>query len=312
MSSIRQNILQQEISQDMMERESEVGIFVLLNQQPSGFIQKGTEKMPEPIELMNPGKKSILTRSAYARPLKGGKKGFERVKIRYLASSTKIHIDEQVDEGAVENPVDDRIEFTNGQIVVAAEGSGVGMLNFMRHDSRNALGKDRIKSVEPVYTEIFPEKEKVEDNEEVFAQAEAVVYINKLIISKTVKGVEYEEDRLNALARLFNVVADTPAGKISGLIANAKIAPADFLKKAKEYEQSIVIDISHAVALGLISLEGTKASYVGTQEIITTYSDKLSTDQKTQKLAAFFTTKEGEHHYKKFVIELNDKKEKNI
>lgn len=309
----RENTLQQELNEEIIEGSTDVGIFVLVNQQPSGFVRKGTENTETPIELSNPGEKAILTKSAYAKPIsKGGKKTFERVKIRYLDSSNEILVKLQEEQEAIANPVLDRIQFKNGQIVVAGEGAGIGKLAFMRADSRNETAPHRIPGVEAVYREIFPEQEKVVDNDDIFAEADAVTYVRNLIKSKTEKGVVYDEERLNALSRLFNVVADSPAGKISSLIANAKAKPADFLKRAKEYEQTKIIEISHAISLGLISIDGTNVNYVGKNEIIHTFSDKLTNDQKMQSLSNFFSSPAGEHHYKKFMLELQTVKENNI
>lgn len=307
------SIVAREAEVELLEgQEAEVGVFILVDSQDSGFIKKGTEKLPEPDQLRYPSVRKIMARSAYAK-FERGKTGYSRVPIRYINGVEEIHVDKQDKAGIYPNPNADLIEIKNGQLVVSGQGETAGLLNFMRLNSHNITNTKRIPTAEAIFKEIFPEKEKELDLDQEFLVDKALSLVGTLVLGKNSKGGYLFDDlRLEAFSRIFNVVADSPAATIQALRANARLNPSKFLDLAKEFEDNTMADISHAVQLGLIQFGDTSVSYVGENKIIKTYSKQLTDEYRVRHLSSYFQTAEGHGAYSEFKAKLAAVKNKSI
>lgn len=296
---------QDELVRNAKKNKEEVGIFELLDTQPSGFIKEGTEKLPEPVELAHPAYRKILTNSAYYDG-----KGVRQV-IRHVANAKSILVSEQNKEGVAPNPKLDQIIFKNGRLIVSSVGKTGVLLKYLRASSMNIGAEGRIEDATPVYKEIFPEKETEGFNVKEFDIAKAVGIVQQLVtVGKD--GYEYDEVRLNAYAKLFNVIASSPSSQIASLIATAKAFPVEFVQKIQHFEGNMMIDLAHAETLGLISFGDTQVTYVGENKVLTSYSNKLDKEQKVRTLATLFQSPEGAEELRIFQTKLAVLKENKI
>lgn len=293
---------------------AEVAVYELIDRLGSGFIREGTERMPEPDEIDVAGTRTILSSSAYRKNTGTQKKpNWKRVPIRYRASSESVDPEEQDKLGHEANPANDKIVFKNGRLVVVKEGLSIGKFEFLRKDSRNETNPDRIPTVPVIYREIFPEKENENSNEDDFALANAISYLQEFITDKSEKkGISYDNYRLGALARLHNIVADSPGGMMKGLLANAKLNPLEFLNKSKEFEIATATEILHGLKLNVLSFENSRVINVPRKSVLLSFETGLQEDQRIKRLAGFFMSEKGAAAYQMFKVDLNDAKEKNV
>lgn len=291
--------------------EIETVIFERIDQRDSGFIQEGTERLPEPIQLRSPKFLSSIRSSHYLSKPEGKDKQRSAVYIRYINGVDVVEVDIQRQKGLESrvNPKRDLIIFKDGQLVVANEGRLIGLVNYMRKSSFCGTNPDRDPTVEVLWVEVFPEKTKSDVNEKAFLEGDAVAMIRKLV-ERDGDGYTYDEDKLSAYCDLMGATAESPAGKVNLLIALAKKDPANFIEKVKIFEQQYMSEIALAVELGVIQFDDTAVSYVKDGKLITTYNSKLNKGQRYEKLAGFFQTFEGDGAYKIFKVELDQAKER--
>lgn len=295
-----------EISQAKVKKPViETAIFRLTELFPSGFFQEGTENTANPVEIQGPKWRKVLNRSHY-------RDGASNVEIRYIHATEEIHVDEQVKKGLVSriNPRRDMVVFKEGDIVAAAEGSGIGLINYLRKASFCGTNPDRDETVPIRWVEIFPEVTRSDVNEKAFEEAEAIALIRSLA-QKVDGAYEYNEEKITAYCNLFGSTAESPAGKINTLIAKAKMNPELFLKKIASFDQSFITDIMVAEELGVISIEATSISYLSMDKVLITFPEKTKKEKKVMMLASLFQTFEGESLYREFMVNLNLAKEKN-
>lgn len=299
----------QELVDTAREEGVDVGVFMLLDQQPSGFIRKGTENMPNSPMLTNPVARAILRESAYRKDNPKG--GFTRVPTEYVFGAQYIEKSKLGD--TPRNPVTDRIEFRQGMKVVVGEGANLNLLEYMRKDSRNETCDCSLPNVEKVYKEIFPEKVKEGVNEDEFYFGDALKFIRETFITgKDKKGYIYDDVRLRAFCNLFGIAAETAAGRVQALISTAKLNPQAFIKQSELFEQKIYLDISHGEQMGIIRFDATNVSYVEKDRILTTYSAQFTADAKRKALASFFMSAEGREEYNIFLTELEFKSQQSL
>jgi hypothetical protein len=311
-----QEIEQSELLDLSQTGEVEFAIFELIDRQPSTWLKKGTEELPEDQQVRKdaPGVRKILNVSAYATDVKKNKEGkiigYNRVETKYIFGAAEIATKKLAEDStAIPSPEDDQIVFINGRLIVANDGGFKSKFKFMKEgDSRNETNPNRIPSVDAVYREVFPEKEKEVSYEKEFAISKAITKVEELV-DRDKNGYTYNENKLNAFCKLFGVSAESNGGKVVSLLGLAKADPFEFLDKVRIFEQQVYQEIASAIDLGLIELEPNRATYVGKNEIITTYSDKLSNEKKIRYLADFFNSEEGREQYELFKIEFEYKKE---
>ncbi len=293
-----------EVPSKEKKQEVEVAIFELAEQNSSGFIQEGTENLPEPIEIKGPKWRKVLNKSHF-------RDGVKNVDIRYINGVDEILVDEQnkFNYTAKANPRRDMIIFKDCNITVAREGKLIGMVDFLRTSSFCGTNPKRDKSVPILWNEIFPEKTKTDVNEKAFAESDAIALVRSLV-KKGADGYEYEEEKIIAYCNLLGATADSPAGRVNTLISKAKQDPVLFLEKIRSFDQTFITEIMMAEEFGVIAFEPTSVGYVAKEKLIITYSSKLNKDKKVQLLAAHFQSFEGQEAYREFTVELNAQREK--
>jgi hypothetical protein len=286
-----------------------VAFFEMTGQRPSGFVQEGTERSADPNQLTAPEILKIRSTSHY---FKNTKNGLERVDIRYILGVNTIVVAEQDAKKHLFNPRRDVIILRKGMITVAREGNTTGLYDYLHKCSYNESNPERDTAVDIRFREVVPSKAEVDDNELLFAQAEAVNLV-KALVTKNGEAYVYDEEKLNAYCTLWQVVADSPAAKINALIANAKLKPVEFIEKSKAYDQRFQMELVQAEELQLIKYGQTTVEYVQKSEVILSFTGAfLSKDVKRERLAAYFQSADGAIAYQRFLIELETIKGKRV
>lgn len=296
---------------DTMSDKAQVAYYVLSNQKGSGFIQEGTERLPEPIEISAPSSRSILTTSYYFKKDKDGVP--RRVNIRFIHGVEEVEVQKQKAAGHEPNPLQDLIVFKNGKLTVAREGNTIGLFDFLRKTSQNKTNPDRDPSATVVFEEIVPEKEKSGLNDFEFAQADAVSKVRALIVERKGDHIKYDEDKLGVYCGLFNVTSDTLSGKLNALLGLAKTNPEMFINQVDSLENKVQLEILHAEELQMISFTSTTVQYTTKDKIIMTFTGaSQSLEKRRERLVTFFQTPGGAVAYQEFLAELEAAKKSKL
>lgn len=311
MSTVKQDKTKDLLQIETLSDKSPVAYYMLTGAQKSGFIQEGTEMLPDPIEIMYPSYLSLLTSSHYFKKNKDGIP--ERVPIRYIYGVAEIEVAKQKVAGHEPNRMQDTIVFKNGKLTVAREGNDVGLYDYLKYCSFNTTNPDRNNAIDGRFYEVVPEKEKLGLNDFAFAEAEAIKLIQKLIISRKGDEVKYDETRINTYCQLFSVSGREWSSRINALISIAKKYPQEFVQKIEALDGRIDNEIMQGEELKVIAYGTTSVAYVHKDKIILPFTGaSLSLDKKRERLVTFFQSQDGAVAYQEFLVELEDAKKKSL
>lgn len=290
-----------------------VGIFELIKKgSGSGFIKEDTVGTASPEEIVHPGKRSLINRSVVREKTNlDGKEVYVNVKTRYIYGCELIKELEQKQRGVVPNQNSDNIYFLNGYITVPKTGATVGLYEFMSNHAQNSTSENRehFEHLEAIFREIKPAENAQQSNDHEFIMIDAMSYIRDLV-TQSGSGYSYSEERIDALCETFGVYAEDYESRIQALLGFAKIDPKAFLDAAKKTEQTVIIEIGHALKLGLITFEGNTAMYATKNEKIhALVGNYKNPDKKIAALGAWFQTVDGRTAYEAFKLDLSAMKE---
>lgn len=298
-----------------------VAIFELISASAigAGFVREDTINSKDPVYIVHPKNRVIMSESVVPRESETEKGVFVNVPTRYIYGSPIILKEEQDQKGVKPNPMTDKINFINGFITVPKNGAYVGLYNMLKSHAQNLSNPEAPKDLDgnfiltPIFREIKPAEDAENTSLSEFLKSESVMYIRQFVNEKG-GHYTYNEERIEALAVLFGVYGETVQQKTEALVAFAKTDPQIFLTKAKANEQTVLIEISHAIRLKVISFEGSSAVYVpepGEQPTkIKTFTGRISEDNMPNKLADYFGTVDGKQAYDLFKAKLDAAKQK--
>ena len=290
-----------------------VAIFELIpaSQNGANFVREDTIGTQNPIVLIHPKNRVIQNESVVKmKNVKGD--AFVNVPTRYIYNQDIILKKEQETNNIQPNPRTDKINFINGLITVPKNGAFVGLYEFLKQHAQNLTNPERIESLQPIFRELKPAEDAHEANFNEFLSTEAIGYIKEMVTVNKDKTYSYNEDRIDAICPLFGVVADSYEQKVTALIQVAKADPQTFLVKAKTVEQTMEIEVSHGIKLGVIAFEGNTALYVGKNLKIKTWPGRLAEEKKNQVLAQYFSSSDGKEAYELYKAELAAAKAESI
>lgn len=291
-----------------------VAIFELIpnSKNGSGFVREDTLNSKDPIRILHPMNRVIQNTSIVSElsddPELKKEKIYVDVPIRYVYGSAVIKKTDQEKANVNLNPQMSSIVFKNGLLTVPKDGPFVGLYVFMTSHAQNETNPNRVKRLPAIFREIKPAADAHDNNVFEFQQVEALSYIKALVDQKEGKYV-YNEDRIDVLSVIFNVFAESPAQKVTALMAYAKLKPADFLEKAKASEQTMLIEIDHGLKLEVISFEGQTAIFKKLNRKIKEFTSAKNEDALRKALADYFGTQSGKENYGVFKAELAAAKE---
>ncbi len=276
-----------------MSSKAPIKYYEIVDKKNSGFIMDGTLGTAYQQELTGP---SIewLPNSGKTAVIENGVKSFRE--IRYLAGCDIIDPKLQAERGFVPRKFEDKIGLENGFMTVAREGDAVGLYDYMEKSFYNLDNPDRPVTADARYREVKLDKkaEFLLDEDELQTQAKAIVY--SLRISQDGKGQKYKynTDKIDAICRLVNVWDETPERKLILLIQKALQSPKDFISLVAKSEQTVITEVSHALEMSILKIQGNTISYTDSNKNVhTVEGDKLKEDQKIELFANWLSTSEG-------------------
>jgi hypothetical protein len=299
------------------EKEKAPVMFVqLCDQRDSGWVMDGTGGTKNEVRITSPSAEFIPN------------KGFRLVKqvnpetqkeewvnepIRFIKNQHIISFHEQRQKGIEpsKTKLEDKIIIKGGNFSVTREGAFIGLYDYLQQVFYNESNPNRPQSAKAIYKVI--ELGKIEEvfNESEVAYADSIQFISTLYSKQGDKKFIYNEDRINSLCQIFMIFAETPAGKISGLMAWARKDPANFLDKALRFEQTIQMEITHALELSVMKFDGNTALYCNKDKVIADLGrGNLKHETKINKLGDLFGTPEYKAVYDEFKVELSAAKDK--
>lgn len=288
-----------------------------LSNEGSGFVREDTAELPpdEQIRIIHPKNRVILNTSVISVPSEKTKGTFVNKVTRVIYNQEEIMKDVQ-DDAKMSTSIRDKIVFINGFRVVPNDGAFVGEYKWAKSHAQNVdnpnrpMKADGSALLQPIFREVKPEKKAHDKNVYDLLLSQALGFINKELVSQVKDGFEYKEEAIDAVAANFGIQGDTPAQKVSALIAFAKAKPETFLELAKNSEQTVSIEIKHALQLKLIKFEDGAAFYTeGENPKIKTFSNVQNTDdKKASALGSYFQKTEGKEAYELFKARLDEAK----
>lgn len=282
------------------------------SQAGSGFTREDTVDLPEDqqVKIMQPKNRVIMNTSIIKVPSETDPKVFINVDTRALYNQQEI-IKTKQDEAKMTTSLRDKIVFKNGFRTVPNDGAFVGEYNWAKKHAQNESNPDRPLTVDgnpllqPVFREVRAKAKAHDKNIYDFQLAQAMGLLYKLIKEK-VGGYEYQEDEIDAVCQNFEVRADSSEQKWRSLVELAKADPEVFLKAAKTSEQTVSIEIKHALQLKMIKFEDGAVFYTeGENPLIKKFSNAQNDDaKKSSALGSYFQKVEGKEAYELFKLKL--------
>jgi hypothetical protein len=291
-------------------------IFIeLVDQRDSGFVLDGTKGTQHEVRLKTPMVEFIPVRGYRLTKMVNPDTNIEEEQneaIRWVKNSQVLSLAEQKRRGIEppKNGMDKLIPVKKGNFSVTREGSHISLYDYLMQVFYNMSNTNRPDSAKGLYRVVELGKKEEQVNEKKLAIAEATKFLGSLCVKQNGK-YKYDEDKINAICNMFTVYADTPAGKLNGLIAHAERDPVNFLNKVLKFEQTIVMEIGHALELGVVLFKGNTLVYGNKEKVIFHLGNgNLSQDKKINKSADLFGADENKAAYEEFRIELEAAKEK--
>jgi hypothetical protein len=311
-----------ELDEDIQTGEPEVLHIRLVDQRPSGFIlDDGKRGTPQQTELTAPLMR-FIPNFGYRRGIKveidprtGKKKEiFYNEPIRYIKNQTEISV--QVQDALGIKPAhasqEDKIMIRRGDFSVVNEGSFIGLFKFIKEAFYNVSNPHRSKSAKGIYEEVVMDKEEETINEYDLYLADAVKFVSKFY-QRGPKGYTYNKEKIDALADLFAIFAETPAGKVTALHAIAKLDPKGFLERAERYEQKNMTVIAHAITLGVLQIVDNVVSYASKDKVVMHLGNApMSKSDQIAKIADLLETPDFAAAKEELLFEIELQKEKNL
>ena len=290
-----------------------VAIFELIphSSQGAGFVREDTIGTPNPIRIIHPKTRVIMNTSVVRAESEKTPGTFVNIPIRHIYGQETI-LQKQQEAENMTTSTRDKIIFINGFLTVTRDGANVGLYDFLMANAQNITNENRVDNggtITPVFRQVKAEENAGKQNHIEFKQTEAIAYISKLVKKLDDGSFEYDEDGIDILCGTHGIHAAGSGQKINALIAFAKTDPDAFLAEAKTSEQKMFIEIKHALALKVISMEGTIIAYADNTPIKKLSNAQNTDEKKVNALAAFFSKVENRDAYDLFQQKLAEAKE---
>lgn len=289
----------------------------LVDQRDSGWVMDGTERTGNPVKISSPSARFIPNRGFRLVKLKDangqdilgddGKPEYTNEAIRYIKNCPTLSVEEQNRRGfkPSKNKQEDLIIVRKGNMTVVKEGKFSILYDYLEQVFYNTSNPDRPASAEEIFRVIQLGKKEETLNENKVALADAWGFIGTLYSKKGKDNFQYDEEKINALCQLFLVYAETPSGKVNGLMAYAEKDPIGFMDKALRFIQTIEMEIGYALELGVIMFDKNVAKYANKDKVIADLgTERISQAKKIAKLGNLFGTDEYKAAYEEFKVEL--------
>lgn len=266
----------------------------VFEQGDSGFVLDGTKGTPHEHTLHTPTVSWMPTEGVM---IEMDEKGVPRHRrVRHIRGCEILDPLEQEKMGWKPNRNNDKIPFDNGFATIKREGATIGTYDFLKgitHFFDNPL---RPESATVLYREIKVDERAVEliDEDELLTVAKSKVYALRLNTGSKTTPYKYDEDKINSYCQLVNVWDETPERKLVLLLNKAIVNPKWFLDTIVKAEQTVIVEISHALQLNVIMWDKNTAQYTKESKVIYTVgTGNMSAERKIEALGNWLQTPEG-------------------
>lgn len=280
----------------------------------SGFIMDGTEGTQYQQELNAPSVQWIDSRGKTA--VKGEDGTVHYAEIRYISGCDSIIPEEQDKRGFKPNRFEDKIPMQSGFMTVKRDGNTIGLYDYLERVFYNLDSNDRPSTASGRFREVkVAEKAKnLLDFDEKVTQAKMIVYELRESTGNKEKPYRYNTDRIDAICRLVGVWDEEPETKLVKLLQVATTDSENFLNIVERAEQTITIEVSHALELKVVSFDGDNVKMVDTNRVLFNFGgEKIkSEDLKIERFTSFLGTEQGTPALTEMRAKLEIAKEKSL
>lgn len=280
----------------------------------SGWIQDDTIGTANPIEISWPSQ-FIIPNTGFRKKEttdSKGKKTWINEPIRYIKDCPVISVAEQKSHGIEPSPVpsNDAIMIEKGFGVIPREGGTVGLYDYLNEVYYNGSNPDRVERATALYKVLKMDEKNEEEIEDTMIQAEATKFVGTLYEKKG-KLYVYNENLIDGICNLLQVFSDSYSSKIKTLLTVARANPKIFMDKIQRWQQTTLTEVSHALEMGIIEFKENSVPYKTKDKLMCTLgNEKLSRDQKIEKLSDWLRTADGHEAYMELKAELEAAKAK--
>lgn len=149
----------------------------------------------------------------------------------------------------------------------------------------------RLEHILPIYTKVKENTKAVLDITAVMAESRAMDEWKKLVNEGKGGAVTFNTDKVNGYAILLNVQGETTVEKVRNLLEKLKKDPTGFLEKVIAYKEEAVTEVTHAIDLNLIKMEGNQAVFTFNNKRVL-IGDLGAKGTKVEKLAELLKSEE--------------------
>lgn len=245
-------------------------VLELTDRRPSSYVRQGSEDSGLPLHLDAPSLYKVLNRSIMVDPKTG-----KRTPIRYIVGCETIVEAEQKAQGIDPNPLHSAVYFENGVLSVEGDGRYAPLYEFLKKCEWNESNSNRPKTAQVCFREINTELKASQQIDDLDDKSEAFAFVAGLRSKAASGGYTYDEPRIEALLAQFNLkVGDSPAEKVAALVGIAQTRPTFFMERVNSTTATVRFTVMSARDMGVIILEGDRASFKSTGEAFHKFKSK--------------------------------------
>lgn len=288
------------------KKKPEVVMIELVNTRDSGFVLDGTRGTDFEQRLDAPSA-CFLPNTGFMAGAAG-----ELIEIRFIKNRDEIEVQKQNQLGFKPsgNKLEDKIILKNGRQAIVKDGGYAGLYDYIMKVFYQENAPGRPEGMPALFRVVVPGKKEEKLNEFEFQKSEAIQWLSQYYQKRGDK-YWFDEQKIDSLCQMFIVYADSPQGKVNGLIAHINHDPVAFLDKAMKMEQTVVSELHIAIELNVVKFEKNTLVYSNKDKVIMDCGKgNVSLDKKIVKASEFLQSPENKEIYDEFHIELETAQEK--
>lgn len=282
----------------------DIGIFEIADRRPSDFTLEGSEAMGMPVTLDCTSIHRIIPISTVV-----DKKTGRLSEIRFISGSHELDVKKQNEMGLKWNAVTDQIYIEGPRITIVGKDHHKSLLEYMRNCSYNKDAPNRPDGAPVIFFEVKKDEMTKRSIKTSQLEAKAISMCNRLVTMGPNDEPEYDKERIDFVARIFNITgAEDHGDKFIAILEIAKADPEYFLSTYANTTNEYRVAIRTAKELGVLGLDGPTAVLTASNAPIFRFNSK-KVEAREEELIDFFLS-EGEKEYQELVIETTAAKAK--
>jgi len=293
--------------------------FELCDMKPSGFIMDGPsvddfEGLDMTPVISSPSYRSIRRVSRYKKlvPAENGKPAtFRWGKLRYIAGSDILDMDEQNRLGITPNYLADIILFRNGHLSATNEGD-TALFEYLHRCEYFTGAKDRPADAEDIFKALDPIGESMEEESVFDLQSQCLAILSALKSDNGKKGFHYNENALEFYCTLFKIPKFDGGYQSEAWVALARFAqdePKRFLNSIANARVIFEEDVLQAMNFAVITVTTSKAFFTDGNQVILSYDRDLNDSERLSAIVDFMTNPKNNNQYENLRVRLRKAKD---